>query len=99
MKALIVVAFVLFIVLILSGCVLTGSSKLPSALEKYRDIQGECCSLCQSAFSQSPVGVGSQAARCGGFTSSISIGEECKAYFKTTPMTVATCQEILQKHL
>lgn len=91
MKALLAVAFVLFIV---SGCVPAKPSRLLPALEKFRDIQGECCSLCQSAFSQSPVGVGPQAARCGGFTSSYNIGEECDAYFKTSPMTVRECQEL-----
>lgn len=91
MKTIITLFMVLFIV---SGCVPANPSKFPPALEKYRDIQGECCSLCQSAFSQSPVSVGPQAAQCGGFTSAYDIGEECDAYFKTNPMTVKQCQEL-----
>ena len=93
MNVLIALTFVLFFV---SGCLPQRGgpvSPMPSLLEKFRDIPGECCSLCQSAFSQSPVSVGPSAARCGGFTSAMSIGEECDTYFTQHAMTVQQCQE------
>lgn len=96
MKIIIILIIVLFIV---SGCVPSNPSKLPPALEKYRDIRGECCSLCLSAFSQSPVGVGPRVARCGEFTSAYDIGEECGAYFKTNPMMVQQCQELQNRNI
>ncbi|MDO8642060.1 MAG: hypothetical protein Q7R76_00515 [Candidatus Woesearchaeota archaeon] len=57
------------------------------------NIQQSCCAQCLDTFSQSPVGVGQSAARCGEFTSSLNLSNDCAAYFKTNSMTVAQCQE------
>ena len=76
------IAMLILVGLFMSGCTSAKNVKKP------------CCIQCVEAFSQSPVGVGPSAAMCGGFTSTVSIGEECDAYFQTSPMTVQQCQKL-----
>lgn len=59
---------------------------------KDLNLERQCCVECNDAFSQSPVGVGEQAAKCGEFTSAKELSVECKEFFSQKPMTVKECQ-------
>ncbi len=76
MKKIILLLFILFTI----GCTHT-----------VKNLEGECCIECQESFSQSPVGVGEQAAKCGEFTSAKELSVECKDYFNNSPKTVKEC--------
>ena len=76
MKKIVLLLFVLFII----GCTYT-----------VKNLEGKCCIKCQDSFSQSPVGVGEQAAKCWEFTSAKELSTECKEFFSEKPMTVKEC--------
>lgn len=54
--------------------------------------KARCCRECRAAFSQSPVAVGEEGARCGGFTTGAPLTAFCEDYFAANPATVAECQ-------
>lgn len=64
------------------------------SLEKTSE---QCCQECLTAFSQSPVAVGPQGARCGTFTTGSPLSTECQDYFSSSPRTVAECPELSEK--
>lgn len=57
-----------------------------------QDLQTGCCQECLEAFSQSPVGVGANAARCGFFSSSVELSTPCQKYFKKNEVMASACQ-------
>ncbi len=57
-----------------------------------QNLLNRCCQECLTAFSQSPVGVGPQGARCGTFTTGSPLSAECQDYFSSSPRTVAECE-------
>jgi hypothetical protein len=59
--------------------------------KKKEDLSAQCCRECLEAFSQSPVGVGAEAAQCGDFTTANPISDKCRVYFENNPKTVAAC--------
>jgi len=59
---------------------------------KTTDLSTQCCKECLEAFSQSPVGVGADGARCGFFNSSAEISSPCQKYFKENQVMVSECQ-------
>lgn len=60
--------------------------------KKQEDLASQCCRECLEAFSQSPVAVGAAAAQCGAFTTAKPMSDQCRAYFKDHPQTVAGCE-------
>lgn len=56
------------------------------------NLSDRCCQECLTAFSQSPVAVGPQAARCNQFTTGAPLSQGCQEYFSSSPRTVAECE-------
>ncbi|NRB46970.1 MAG: hypothetical protein HRU41_04815 [Saprospiraceae bacterium] len=56
------------------------------------DLRSQCCKECVEAFSQSPVGVGAEGARCGSFNSAVELSSPCQKYFSENPVMVSECQ-------
>lgn len=72
----------IIVVIILIGFVFFSSEKTSE----------QCCQECLTAFSQSPVAVGPQAAHCGQFTTGLPLSAECTDYFSSSPRTVTECE-------
>ena len=54
-------------------------------------LPAQCCQECKAAFAQSPVGVGPEGARCGGFASGKPLSKPCEFWFDQNVRTVAQC--------
>lgn len=52
----------------------------------------KCCEECIAAYSQSPIAVGPNGARCGNFMTGKPISDECAGYFEANPSTVSGCE-------
>ena len=92
-----------FIGILVIGIVLIGgwwgwSSQIkpiePEPISKT--LQLRCCTECKNAFNKSPIGVGSEMAKCGKFGTAQPISEECKTYFRNNPTSVSECKNIFE---
>jgi len=61
-------------------------------VQQGTDLKTKCCTECKNAFSESPIGVGPEMAKCGKFSTAQPLSEKCKAYFQNNPMTVSECR-------
>lgn len=59
---------------------------------QVQNLQTSCCQECLEAFSQSPVGVGAEAARCGFFSTSFELSAPCQKFFQEQEIMVSACQ-------
>ena len=93
MSKIVFIGFIFLTAVLLTGCIKTPSSPDNQTLGNQTaiDLKARCCTECKAAFSQSPVGVGPQAATCGTFTTGKPMSEQCKAYFENNSMTVSQC--------
>lgn len=73
------------VILILSLLLIVACSYI------QKNPEGKCCIECQEEFSQSPIGVGEQAAKCGEFTTTKELSNKCKEFFSQNPKTVKEC--------
>jgi hypothetical protein len=81
----------ILIIFLIAVAIIVAATLMPSQLPQTNTVGDECCMECKTAFEQSPVGVGPQAAQCGEFTTGMELSEQCKAFFAEKPMTVTEC--------
>ncbi|MCK5589084.1 MAG: hypothetical protein KAI16_02115 [Candidatus Pacebacteria bacterium] len=66
------------------------------AIIDYEENRLKCCEECKTAFSQSPVGFGTEKASCGKFSSGELVSKKCKLFFENNPMSVSACKNLVK---